>query len=325
MNRKLQNLCCRFKTWSFSYQFVKIHLEKCCFSNLTHWFIPSPLVLCGSAPPFYVLCCKTCYSLQYWGSGFYSLTGELASDQNHSTTSCCPFFQAIRFTWYLNVDTINTAWRDVENGALHQKVSFLPDFVLVCQIYKGIKTTGGCCADGNGIFPRAEHWQYCVFQFVRQRFQRLCLAAWVKMDENLISCSKTIIINKKRLGFCPSLLFCHLDVCDDARWCKRKKLLKTDVQVQWRATASGDDASCILCKLGFTQASLKRQRSRNVTHNFLSKKQKKTTHHCYLTTSASPFLKHSPYWHSSTVLFRFPSTDETLILLWHFWLVLQAG
>lgn len=196
-------------------------------------------MLCGSAAPFYVLCCKTCYSLQYWGqdvfvSGFYSLTGELASDQNHSTTtSCCPLFQPIRFTWYLNVDTINTAWRDVENGALHQKVNFHPDFVLVCQIYKGINTTGGCCADGNGILPRAEHWQYFVFQFVRQRFQRLCLAAWVKMDENLISCSKTIIINKKRLGFCPSLLFCHLDACDVARWCKRKNFWKLIFRFQF--------------------------------------------------------------------------------------------
>lgn len=74
---------------------------------LLFWFIQSPLVFCDSAPPFYVLCCKTCcYSLQYWGqdvfvSCFYSLTGELASDQNHSTTSCCPFFQPIRFIWYM--------------------------------------------------------------------------------------------------------------------------------------------------------------------------------------------------------------------------------
>lgn len=47
-----------------------------------------------------------------------------------------------------------------------------------------------------------------VSLFVRQRFQRLRLAAWVKMDENLISCSKAIIINKKTswiLSFSPFL------------------------------------------------------------------------------------------------------------------------
>lgn len=225
---------------------------------LLFWFIQSPLVLCDSAPPFYVLCCKTyCYSLQYWGqdvfvSCFYSLTGELASDQNHSTISCCPFFQPIRFIWYLNVDTISTVWRDVENGALHQKVSLHPDFVLVCQIYKGINTTGGCCADGNGILPRAEHWQYCVFQFVRQRFQRLFLAAWVQMDENLISCSKTIIINKTSwiLSFSPFLpLGC-------VWWCTMMDAKEKTFENWFSGPVEGHDASCILCILGFTQASL---------------------------------------------------------------------
>lgn len=130
MNRKVQNLCCRFKIWSFSYQFVKIQLEKCCFSNLTNWFIQSPRVALHHRFMCYVVKHVIHYNRgqDVFVSGFYSLAGELASDQNHSTTttttSCCPFFQPIRFTWYLNVDTINTAWRDIENGALMEMGSF---------------------------------------------------------------------------------------------------------------------------------------------------------------------------------------------------------
>lgn len=54
---------------------------------------------------------------------------------------------------------------------------------------------------GSGILPRPEHWQYYVSQFVKLRFQWLFLAAWLKINENLISCSKTVINKKNVLDF----------------------------------------------------------------------------------------------------------------------------